>query len=172
MFVNYNFQPIIYAHTSKKQNNSQSHTFYTFEEYDEEEKINKWNLDCRLINTSYSISDYLLPYCIKLYQTIYKDCYGHNNYLPSHQNDIFTKDMAQLYSNIILLASYKEFRMQLEKLVMENFTISNKSGNKFDFVSEPKMIRLECESNEDTKERVFEQIKTLYDDFTISMFKF
>ena len=124
---------IIYVNNATKQSDN-PFSFYCLASVDN--RIKKWNMDCRLENLTSEIIGSLLPYTLDIFKKIYKDVFGDNEYRKEfiQKCQITEYDCQQLIQNIFILCNHKKLCDILKGIVVKNNTYIKGPNDVFNIV--------------------------------------
>jgi hypothetical protein len=182
LFNIYKFYNIIYM-PNKKSKDTDLYSFYTLEKIEDGKRY--WSMDCRLEETSLTLSNAIKTYCISLYRNIYHNIFADNQYRHDYhlKSNVAEYECGQLAQNIILLSSIFKTSSILRKAVKDTATLTPTEKDKFDLLNDDKLqlkrfanidVSLELESGISSIRQMFDGISRddsihFYNKFTLDI---
>lgn len=161
----YGFQNIIYLEHSNS-SNEDPYTFYLLEECQPSRRL--WKMDCRLSQTSSSLTDCLLTFCEDLFKRIYYDIFKDNDYREDFKKHSQTTmcDCTQILSNIFILANTKKCRNMFRDIIKNKCVYVPTSLDKFNSTADDKFQKAIIKNEDFNKDVKFSLLNRLFDKIT------
>lgn len=159
----YGLYNIIFLPLSKNSSDD-PFSFYILEKVHNQKRY--WKMECRLEDISNTIITNVLPYCIYIFRTIYKDVYEDNEFRADVKNtyQITEFDCEQLIQNILILGRPKTFCNLLRKIIKEKAIMQPTENDRFDFYSDDTLQRKRFQEKEEND--LVDIVKQLFDGIT------
>ena len=156
----YGFHSLIYV-SFPKSSLEDPYSFYILDNINNGQR--RWRSDCRLLDFSSILSDFLKSYCITIFRKIYYDFFKDNIYRENYKSkaNIFTLDCDQLLLNIIFLSKPKEVCNVFREIIVKNCTYVPTQQDSFNFTADDAIIKNTFNTMEDKSEdlvKVFQKI--------------
>ena len=163
----YGCHNIIYVNRDNSKQISDPYSFYILDNVKDSNRL--WKMECRLEDFTLDFINSLLPYCIHLFRTIYKDVFTDNIYRPDYiyKSQITEFDCEQLLQNIILLSKPNLLFKTLQQIIINNCTFTITEIDKFDFHGDDKLQQKRLAKAIDKDEDIYEVFKRLFDQISI-----
>ena len=159
-FKSYNIIYISFPNSTRKD----PYSFYILDKVDKN-KNRHWVQQCRLEDFVNDFIINILPYCIQLFRSIYKDIFNDNEYRYNYiyQSEITQYDCEQLIQNIILLSKPVKLRDIFQTIIIEKATFSMTKDDILNFTADDILQKKRLVHIKDEEEEIYNNIKQLFD---------